>query len=331
MSSVLPAKSTRVGALDSMIIGKSQPDFGFFGRGSLTEPRGKLKEERGGVNRKVMPASAGRVRLASGGRAVTRDELRAVGLFHGERGVGLKAAAAASFIRSHSADDDQLIAFHQALGVNGGIATTNADGQQLGDFFGDGQETRHGLERAPAVVGVQAGDDDALAKIGEPGANIDHFIAKKLRLVDAHDFRARSQFVHDFLGLADVVRGNAQAGMRDDLVGGVALIDGGLENLYALARNLRAAKAANQLLALARKHRADDDFDPAHIAFDDVHGGSLLVFSRHSSVSTPKQTLFQDALRKPNLTPPPLRRGTSFDYRTEQRQQSRQSKTLPAD
>src|SRR6516225_2558532 len=268
-----------------------------------------------------MPTSAGTVRrsrlrlAATGGRAVMRDELRAVGLFHSERGVGLKAAAAASFIRSHSADDDQLLAFHQALGVNGGIATANADGQQFGNFFRNGQETRHGLERAPAVVGVQAGNDDALAKVGEPGANIHHFIAKKLRFVYAHDFCARRQFVHDFLGLGDVVRRNAQAGMRDDLVGGVALIDGGLENLYALARNLCAAKAANQLLALARKHRAYDDFDPAHIAFDDVHSGSL----------------FQDALRKPNLTPPRLRRGTSFDYRTEQRQQSRQGETLPAD
>ena len=62
--------------------------------------------------------------------------------------------------------------------------------------------------------------------------------------------------------------------MRDDFVGGVALINGGLEDLDALARNFRAAQAADQFLALAGKHGADDDFDPAHIAFDDVHGGS---------------------------------------------------------
>src|SRR5256886_17591025 len=59
---------------------------------------------------------------ASRGGAVTGDELRAVGLFHSERGVGLKAAAAAGFISSHSADDDELLAFHQALGGNGGMA-----------------------------------------------------------------------------------------------------------------------------------------------------------------------------------------------------------------
>src|SRR5215469_14188430 len=99
MSSVLPAKSTRVGALDSMIIRKAQPDSRFFRRGSLTEQGGKLKEETGSVHRKAMPASAGRglhrrLRLAaSRGGAVMRDELRAAELFHRERGVGLKAAA----------------------------------------------------------------------------------------------------------------------------------------------------------------------------------------------------------------------------------------------
>src|SRR5207244_10722078 len=101
-----------------------------------------------------MPASAGtarnrRLRLAaSRGGAVTGDELRAVGLFHSERGVGLKAAAAAGFISSHSADDDELLAFHQALGVNGGIATTNADGQQVGACFSDSPE----LVRGPAAA-----------------------------------------------------------------------------------------------------------------------------------------------------------------------------------
>ncbi len=63
--------------------------------------------------------------------------------------------------------------------------------------------------------------------------------------------------------------------MRHDFVGGVALVDGRLEDLHALARDFRATQPADQLFALAGKHRADDDFDPAHIAFDDVHGRSL--------------------------------------------------------
>ena len=59
--------------------------------------------------------------------------------------------------------------------------------------------------------------------------------------------------------------------MRNNLVGSVAFVDGRLEDLHTLAGDLRAAQAADQLLALAGKHRADDHFDPAHIAFDNVH------------------------------------------------------------
>ncbi len=128
---------------------------------------------------------------AGGGGAVAGDELRAVLLFLGESGIGLEAAAAAGFVRAHCADDDQLFAFDEALGVNRGIAAADADGQQLGDFFGDGEEAGHGFERAAAVIGVEAGDDDALAEIGELGANIHHLIAKELRFVNADDFGAR--------------------------------------------------------------------------------------------------------------------------------------------
>jgi len=129
----------------------------------------------------------------------------------------------------------------------------------------------------------RAGDDHALAEVRELGTHIHHLIAKELRFVDADNFRTRRQLFQDFGGFEDVVRGNAEAGMRHDFVGGVAFVDGRFEDLHALARDLRAAQPTDQLLALAGKHRADDDFDPAHIAFDDVHGCSfknqLSVFS----------------------------------------------------
>src|ERR1700685_129152 len=59
--------------------------------------------------------------------------------------------------------------------------------------------------------------------------------------------------------------------MRDDAVLGIALVNDGLEDLHALFGDFGAAQAANQFFALARKHRSDHDFDPTHIAFDDVH------------------------------------------------------------
>src|SRR5215467_2843421 len=213
------------------------------------------------------------MRLAARG-AVAGNELRAVWLFDGEGGIGLKAAAAASFIGAHGTDDNQLVAFDEALGMNGRIAAANTDGEELGDFFGDGEKPRHRFEGAAAIISVETRDDDALAEIGELGANIHDFVAKELGFVNADDFGSRRQLFHDFRGFGDVVGGNAKAGVRDDFVSSVALIDSGLENLHALPGNFRAAQAADQLFALAGKHGADDDFNPAHIAFDDVHGRS---------------------------------------------------------
>jgi hypothetical protein len=134
-----------------------------------------------------------------------------------------------------------------------------------------------GSNGAATVIRVQTGDDNALAEIGEFGANIYHLVAKELSFVDADDFRSRGEFFHDFGGFEDVVGRNTKAGVRHDFVSGVARVDGGLENLHTLASDFRAAQAADQLLALAGKHRADDDFDPAHIAFDDVHDCSLEI------------------------------------------------------
>src|SRR6266852_3945147 len=227
---------------------------------------------------------------AAGGGAVAGDELRAVLLLLGERGIGLKAAAASGFVGAQCADNNQVFAIDKPLRVNRGIAAADADREQLGDFFGDGEETRHGFERAAAVIGIQAGDDDTFAEIRELGANIHYFIAKELRFVDADNFRARRQLFQDFGGFEDVVRGNAEARMRDDFVGGIAFVDGGFEDLHALARGLRASQPAEQLLALAGKHRADDDFDPAHIAFDDVHGRSLKSSYQYSVLN--KETQF---------------------------------------
>src|SRR6267143_521899 len=225
---------------------------------------------------------------ATAGGAVAGDELRTVLLLLGEGGIGFEAAAAAGFVGAHCTDNNQVFAIDEPLGVNRGIAAADADREQFGDFFGDGEEARHGFERAAAIIGIQAGDDDSFAEIRELGANIHYLIAKELRFVDADHFRARRQLFHDLGGFEHVVRRNAEARMRHDLVGCVTLVDGGLEDLHALARDFRAAQPADQLFALAGKHRADDDFDPAHIAFDDVHGCSLKnqlsVFSSQYSV-----------------------------------------------
>ena len=130
---------------------------------------------------------------AGGGGAVASDEQRSFFFLLREGGIGLEATAAARFICARRADDDQLFAFDQTLGVNCGIATAHADGQQLGDFFGDGQEPRHGFKGTAAVIRVQTGDNDAFAEISELGANIYNLVAKELSLVDADNLGARRE------------------------------------------------------------------------------------------------------------------------------------------
>ena len=53
--------------------------------------------------------------------------------------------------------------------------------------------------------------------------------------------------------------------VRRDLVLAEAIIEGGLEDLDFLARNLGALDAANQFFGLAAEHAAADEFDPTTI------------------------------------------------------------------
>jgi hypothetical protein len=55
---------------------------------------------------------------------------------------------------------------------------------------------------------------------------------------------------------------------------GVPPVDDRLEDLYFLAGNLGAAQSADELLALAAEHAADDDFEPALARLSHyIHGG----------------------------------------------------------
>src|SRR5208337_4493179 len=89
-------------------------------------------------------------------------------------------------------------------------------------------------------------------------------------------------------------------------------IDRRLENLHALSRDLRAPQSANQFFALPGEHRSDHDFDPAHVAFHNVH-----VVSPHSAAQGHALRSFTIRLRTPSRisshcrmarTPPPLPR-----------------------
>src|SRR5258708_36262787 len=101
--------------------------------------------------------------LSAAGGPVAGDELRAVLLFLREGGIGLEAAAAAGFVGAHCADNNQVFAIDEPLRVNRGIAAAHADRQQLGDFFGDGEDAWHGVKPPAATIGIPTTDAHAFA------------------------------------------------------------------------------------------------------------------------------------------------------------------------
>ena len=66
-------------------------------------------------------------------------------------GEGLEVGAAAGFVEAGCADENQLLALTEALGVDGGRAADHADGGELGDLVGDGHEGGDGGPKGSAL------------------------------------------------------------------------------------------------------------------------------------------------------------------------------------
>ena len=98
---------------------------------------------------------------------------------------------AARLVRPLRADEHALAARDEPLRVVGGGAADHADGQRLGDVFGDREQLRHRLERLAEIILVEAGDDDALALVGERVADGRQLRVEELPFVDADDFGVR--------------------------------------------------------------------------------------------------------------------------------------------
>jgi hypothetical protein len=74
-----------------------------------------------------------------------------------------KQLATARLVQVGAADDDRPAFADLAIRAIRGRAAHHADRQRLGDVLRDREQLGHRLERPPAVVLVEAGDDDALA------------------------------------------------------------------------------------------------------------------------------------------------------------------------
>ena len=179
---------------------------------------------------------------------------------------GLEVSAAAGFVESGGANDYELLALTEALGVDGGLAADHADGGEFGDLVGDGHESGDGAEGLGIEGGVEACHDDALAQMDELYAEGDDGFVEELDLVDADDVDGFEEGKEGLAEALDVGYGAGVVGLvavTGDGGAVVAEVYVGLETGYALAGDAGTLEAADELFGFAREHGASDDFETA--------------------------------------------------------------------
>ena len=220
------------------------------GRARLRVPRGRRRTDDGAPPRGARSLDGGLQRRGDAGAI---------------------AGAAARLVRVERADLDRRpvercgLAVDEPLRARRGAAAAMADGLQLVDELGHAEEQRHRPERLAAEVAVQARGDDPLAPEHHLLNRVDDLGLEELRLVDPDDVvpLGAAQRVADAV---DRDRTHARAGVADDVRDVVAVVDPRLHDQHALARDLGAAQAPDELLALAAEHRAAHDLEPTAAA-----------------------------------------------------------------
>ena len=108
--------------------------------------------------------------------------------------VGLEVGAAAGFVETGCSDDDEFLTLAKTLRVDSGLAAGHADGGELGDLVGESHKVGDGTEGLVGEGSVEAGEQNAFAKVDEFESERDDVVVEELDLVDADDI--------DFVNLA---------------------------------------------------------------------------------------------------------------------------------
>jgi hypothetical protein len=134
---------------------------------------------------------------------------------------------------------------------------------RLGDVLRDRQQLRHRLEWLAEIILIEAGDDHALALIGQRVADHRQLQVEELPFVDADDLGIGVDTLEQLTRAPYRARGDPHLAVGDDVIVGIANVDRRLEDLHLLPRDLRTPQPSDKLLALPAEHAADDDFYPA--------------------------------------------------------------------
>ena len=169
---------------------------------------------------------------------------------------------------AHAADDDERrvgtggLAADQSLGSRRRLPAHHADGRELGDLVGQGEEARHRAERDAAEVAIEPGRHDLLAELRQPLHHLGEPLVEELGLLDGDDVGLG----HGRLDLGRVVDRDGVVlgtGARDDGHAIGSRIQARLDEQDPATGDREAPQEAEHLVRLAAEHAAGDHVDPA--------------------------------------------------------------------
>ncbi len=80
---------------------------------------------------------------------------------------------------------------YEALGPGGIPSADVADGSELYNLVGDGEQAGHGAEGLSSEILVESGRDDLVSGVGEALKGVRYSCVEKLRLFYGHEVRPR--------------------------------------------------------------------------------------------------------------------------------------------
>ncbi len=175
--------------------------------------------------------------------------------------------AAAGFVELGSADNNDRVvivgrfAVDEALGAAGGFTANHADGIELVHAFGLSHECGHAAKGFAAKIGIEPGNQDADAAVGQFLHYADNFVIEELGFIDPYDGGFGFDVGEDIGGPLNGQGVELAAGMGGDFFYMITVINDGFENLDILPGDGSPAQPADQFIGFATKHRAGNDFN----------------------------------------------------------------------
>jgi hypothetical protein len=177
----------------------------------------------------------------------------------------LEACAAAGFVGFGAADEDRGVGSDHALGVDRLAAADRASCGEFEDLVRLTKKGWEGLERQPAMIALDAGDDDARPPGDELADGVEERFAEEVGFVDSHQEAIVGDLgrerVNETGGVEERDGGEGVARVGAEAVATGARVSLRLESDEVERTPDGGADSAEEFRGLPGEHRAADDFE----------------------------------------------------------------------